>query len=208
MKVPLELINKEFRSSQKSVEKDIAVLEKAVKEMIQKTTKQNVSGQDQCNFLDKVVTKLRGVKRKLEDTDVLETNLLNNCKERMDHLNEYPTVSGAISRRKTISNISDGQYQILTNWRRTGVNRVITDFLLRFGYYETALAFSESEKIKHLVNIEVFTQVKHVIEGLEKHDCTEALKWCAENRSKLRKISVCFKYQHFVNINLIILTQS
>nr|CAG4708833.1 unnamed protein product [Naegleria fowleri] len=190
LRVPLEMANREFRSSQKSVEKDLGILEKAVREMIQKATKQNVSAQDQSIFLDKVVTKLRGVKRKLEETDVLETNYLNNCRERLDHLEQYPVITGAVSRRKSISNITEHEYQLLTGWRRTRVNRVVVDYLLRFGHYETALALSEREHIKHLVDIEVFSRVKHVIESLMKKECSEALKWCSENRSRLRKISV------------------
>ena len=191
LRVPFELFNKEFRSSQKSVEKDLSVLEKAVREMMQKATKQNVSPQDQSLFLDKVVTKLRGVKRKLEETDVSELNCLHTCKERLEHLDQYPIVTGSISRRKTISNITDHDYQSLSNWRKTRVNRVIVDYLLRFGKYETAMALSESQNIKNLIDIEVFIQMKSVIEGLTKRNCTEALKWCADNRSRLRKISVC-----------------
>jgi len=194
LRVPFEMLNKEFRSSQKSLEKDLSVLEKAVKEMMQKATKQNVSAQDQVNFLDKVVTKLRGVKRKLDETDVAESSQLDVCKQRMDHLREYPIITGAVSRRKSTSNITEDQYQTLNNWRRIRVNRVIVDFLLRFGHYQTALALSESEHIKHLVDVEVFTQTKQVIEGLKNRDGTEALKWCTENRSRLRKVNVGFIY--------------
>ena len=31
---------------------------------------------------------------------------------------------------------------------------------------------------------------KKVIENIYKKDCKEALKWCAENRSKLKKLNV------------------
>ncbi|EFC43535.1 predicted protein [Naegleria gruberi] len=205
LQVPFEMLNFEFRSSQKSVEKDLSILEKAMKEMLQKASKQNLSIQDQTNFLDKVVTKLRGVKRKLEETNIEETQLLNTCKDRIDHLNEYPLIDGAISRRKSTSNIDDNQYRTLSNWRRVRVSRVLVDYLLRFGHYETALALADSEKIKHLVNTQVFIQIRGIIEGLKNNDCGPALKWCSENRSRLRKISSNIEFdlrvQEFIELS-------
>ena len=43
---------------------------------------------------------------------------------------------------------------------------------------------------QHLVDIRVFVDARKVEEALARHDCSEALAWCAENRSKLRKIQV------------------
>jgi macrophage erythroblast attacher len=65
LKVPFECLNKTFRSSQKSVEKDLAVLEKAVKAMNKKAQKEKITEEDACKYLDKVVNKLIGVKRKV-----------------------------------------------------------------------------------------------------------------------------------------------
>ncbi|KAL9645540.1 hypothetical protein ABK040_000604 [Willaertia magna] len=194
LKVPFEQLNKEFRSSQKSVEKDLSVIEKAVKEIAQKVTKQKVSLEDQCKYLDKVVNKLRGVKRKLEETDVSESVQLNICKLRIDHLSEYPIIQGAVSRRKSHANITEEEYVILKKWRKIRVNRVIVDYLLRFGYFQTAIELAEHENIKEFVDIQLFTQSKQVIEGLENKDCTEALKWCSDNKSRLKKINSSFEF--------------
>ncbi len=65
LKVPFEHLNNTFRASQKLVEKDLSVIEKAVKEMNKKATKSKVSQDDACKYLDKVVSRLVGVKRKV-----------------------------------------------------------------------------------------------------------------------------------------------
>ncbi len=38
--------------------------------------------------------------------------------------------------------------------------------------------------------MDIFTSAKRVIDSLSKGDCKEALKWCNDNRSKLKKINV------------------
>ena len=73
LKVPFECLTKKFRSSQKSVEKDLSVLEKAVKEMNKKAQKSKVSQEDACKYIDKVATKLVGVKRKVINVKLLHS---------------------------------------------------------------------------------------------------------------------------------------
>jgi macrophage erythroblast attacher len=61
LKVPYEQLNLSFRNSQKSVEKDLSVVQKAVKEL----GKKKVGSKEAGEYLGKVVNKLRGVKRKV-----------------------------------------------------------------------------------------------------------------------------------------------
>lgn len=61
LKVPLEQLNLTFRNSQKSVEKDLSVVQKAVKEL----GKKKVGSKEASEYLGKVVNKLLGVKRKV-----------------------------------------------------------------------------------------------------------------------------------------------
>ena len=41
-----------------------------------------------------------------------------------------------------------------------------------------------------MVDIELFMEVKRIEDVLRKHSCTEALAWCSENKSALRKAKV------------------
>ena len=40
------------------------------------------------------------------------------------------------------------------------------------------------------MDIDIFFEARKVIEALRNWDCTEALAWCAENKSKLKKSKV------------------
>jgi len=52
-----------------------------------------------------------------------------------------------------------------------------------------------------LVDIEVFVSGHKVIESLQQGNCSEALKWCQENKARLRKIEVRNDLVSVYNIN-------
>ncbi|GBG67735.1 hypothetical protein CBR_g863 [Chara braunii] len=45
----------------------------------------------------------------------------------------------------------------------------------------------DEEGEEDLVDVEIFLDARRVIEALQRRDCSEALAWCAENKSKLKK---------------------
>lgn len=50
-------------------------------------------------------------------------------------------------------------------------------------------------KRKDLVDINVFMDAKKVVECLQNRDCAPALAWCAENKSKLKKVKSKLEFQ-------------
>ena len=44
--------------------------------------------------------------------------------------------------------------------------------------------------LQELVDIDIFLEARKVIEALRNKDCTEALAWCSENKSRLKKSKV------------------
>jgi macrophage erythroblast attacher len=61
VKAPYEQLNKTFRASQKSVEKDFAIIEKVLKD----SSKKNLSQEDGIKLFDKISNKLKSLKRKV-----------------------------------------------------------------------------------------------------------------------------------------------
>jgi macrophage erythroblast attacher len=47
--------------------------------------------------------------------------------------------------------------------------------------------------LQDLVDIDIFVDARKVVDALLKKDCSEALAWCAENKSKLKKGKVVVK---------------
>lgn len=73
--------------------------------------------------------------------------------------------------------------------------RILVDYMLRLSYYDTAMKLAENSAIQDLVDINVFMDAKKVIECLQNRDCTPALAWCAENKSKLKKVKSKLEFQ-------------
>jgi macrophage erythroblast attacher len=61
VKAPFEQLNKTFRSSQKSVEKDFAIIEKVLKD----SSKKNLNQEEGIKLFDKISNKIKVLKRKV-----------------------------------------------------------------------------------------------------------------------------------------------
>ena len=46
-----------------------------------------------------------------------------------------------------------------------------------------------------MVDVDIFIKSSRVVEGLTRHDCTEALNWCNDNKSKLKKMKSDLEFQ-------------
>jgi len=181
LKAPYETINKVFRNSQRLIEKEISQVVIAASELNKR--KDTVSEEEAYKYLDKLVTRLNGLKRKLEDANRDTDILIRKEKMRLDHLHQMSTVD-----LRQIN--QDPQRRI----HRIRLDRLIVDYLLRNAYYETAIALSKDSNIEELVDLDIFLNAKKVIEGLQHSECKEALKWCTENKSKLKKIGSTLEF--------------
>ncbi|GAM20646.1 hypothetical protein SAMD00019534_038210, partial [Acytostelium subglobosum LB1] len=188
LKAPVESINKSFRQSQKMLEKEMTTVVTAINDLNKK--KNNLSKDDAKTTIDKLLTRMQTLKRRVEETRDDEDAQIKRFKTRLDHL------------RGVCNNHSDQYINQEFNVKR--VDRILVDYLLREGYYDTAIKLADTSNITELVDIDVFLSSKKVISGLEKHDCTEALAWCNENRSKLKKIDSTMEFslriQEFIEL--------
>eukprot|EP01102_Stenamoeba_stenopodia_P008643 TRINITY_DN2511_c0_g1_i1.p1 TRINITY_DN2511_c0_g1~~TRINITY_DN2511_c0_g1_i1.p1 ORF type:complete len:546 (-),score=131.93 TRINITY_DN2511_c0_g1_i1:220-1857(-) len=173
MKVPYELLAKELRQSQKLIEKELQQTTQAVNNLSLKAG--GMSEEKICETLDGIVGRLKGLKRKLEDAKQKEEEQLRRAKARLDHLSEAPSVNA---------------YGMVTSesFRKQRMLRLVVDYLLRNGYYQSAMAIVQTHHLELICDTDAFLKGKIVEEGLKNKDCTEALRWCFENRYKLRKI--------------------
>ena len=82
----------------------------------------------------------------------------------------------------------------LSDWKQTRMNRLIAEYFLMNGYYESARLLIEATDIGDLTNVEVFTTARTVESALRNKNSSPCLSWCAENRSKLRKIKSTLEF--------------
>ncbi|RXH94351.1 hypothetical protein DVH24_024035 [Malus domestica] len=173
LRVPFEYYKKTIRANHRVVEKEISAVINGVSEAADKN---DMSSDDAVNHLSSLVSRLQGLKRKLEEGSKTEHLQAQRCRARLDHLESADVES-------------------LSEWNNTRVNRILVDYMLRMSYYDTAVKLAESRNIQDLVDIDVFQEAKKVIEALQNKDVGPALAWCAENKSRLKKSKSKFEFQ-------------
>ena len=74
------------------------------------------------------------------------------------------------------------------------MNRLIVEYLLMNGYYESARLLVEATDTAPLTNVQVFTTARTVEAALRNQNCQPCLAWCTENKSKLKKIKSTLEF--------------
>eukprot|EP00252_Welwitschia_mirabilis_P001752 TRINITY_DN1168_c0_g1_i1.p1 TRINITY_DN1168_c0_g1~~TRINITY_DN1168_c0_g1_i1.p1 ORF type:complete len:407 (+),score=91.08 TRINITY_DN1168_c0_g1_i1:252-1472(+) len=172
MRVPFEHLKKSMRTSSRTVEKEMSAVMSGVAEAAEK----DMSKEEAVQHLSSLVSRLQGLKRKLDESNKNEQLQVQRCRARLDHLSMLK---------------SENQQE----WNSVRVKRILVDYMLRLSYYDTATKLAESTNIQDLVDIDVFLDAKKVVESLQNKDCGPALAWCNENKSKLKKVKSKFEFQ-------------
>jgi len=110
------------------------------------------------------------LKNKTIDAVHVEIEKLGQCQSRVDYLKEQ------VSARRNII------------WKKNRLDRMMIDYFLRSGYYETAIQYAESSCVKEVVDIELFMVAKDVEGNLRMKNSAPALQWCHANKTKLKKL--------------------
>ncbi|XP_071483209.1 E3 ubiquitin-protein transferase MAEA-like [Diadema antillarum] len=178
LKVPYENLNKNFRNCQKVIDREVAHVMQATNELEKCLDSQEPMVGSVVTFLDSVVDKLTVLKRKAAEAIALEEESAKACKRRLDHLKEYDTTSGSA----------------LLQWKKKRIDRMLVEYFLRAGYYETAVKLARHSRIEDLTNIDLFLVSKEVEESLVRRETSLCLQWCHNNKTKLRRIKSTLEF--------------
>ncbi|GAQ85907.1 LisH dimerisation motif containing protein [Klebsormidium nitens] len=174
MRLPFEGFKKQVRVNNRVVEKEMNAVVAGVAEASSKSLSQD----EAVRQLRGLVSRLQGLKRKLDEGNALEQSQAQRCRARIEHLS---------------LNLGDKDSQ--RRWETARVDRILVDYMLRNSYYDTAVKYAEATRIQELVDVDVFRDAKRVIDALRRGDCSEALAWCAENRKALKKSKSKLEFQ-------------
>ncbi|KAL0917171.1 hypothetical protein M5K25_012218 [Dendrobium thyrsiflorum] len=188
LRVPLEHLKKTIRANHRSAEKEVAAVLSGVAEV---ADRDDISREEAVIQLSSLVSRLQGLKRKLEDGCASEDLQAQRCRARLEHLEGIDA-----------DNIDE--------WSNTRLKRILVDYMLRMSYYESAKMLAESSNIYDLVDIDVFIEAKRVIVSLQNKEVGPALIWCGENKSRLKKFKSRFEFllRHQEFIELVRLDES
>jgi macrophage erythroblast attacher len=132
-----------------------------------------------------MITKMRGVKRKLAACADEEALLTRQSEARIVHLREL----------YGMHSVEDVQYEA---WSRKRLDRLLVDYLLRSGYNASAGELAKERGVEDLVDVEAFVQMSRVRESLKGGSVQEALAWCQDKKKELRKMEVSFSIFFYI----------
>ncbi|TYJ16156.1 hypothetical protein E1A91_A10G230500v1 [Gossypium mustelinum] len=173
LRVPFEHYKKTIRANHRTAEKEVSSVISSVADVADSN---EISKDDAVLSLTSLVSRLQGLKRKLEEGSRTENLQVQNCRARLDHLESVDAEN-------------------LSEWNNVRFKRILVDYMLRMSYYDTARKLAESSKIEELVDLEVFQEAKKAVDALKNQEVGPALAWCAENKSRLKKSKSKFEFQ-------------
>ena len=187
LRLPFELLRKNFKVAHFNVEKESTAVKATLKETATTSLTNNASPDEVLKSVDSMLARMRGLKRKLNACSEEENRLHQQSQSRIKHLGEL----------YGMQSLDDVKYE---EWSRTRLDRLLVDYLLRNGYKESAQALAREKGIEDLVDVETFVQMSRIRESLQNGEVKEALAWCAENKKDLRRMEVCLATQHAVEM--------
>lgn len=177
LRLPNELLRKNFRSAHFTIEKDTSALKTLLKDSATEAVSGRATQQDVLRNLDAMLTRMRGVKRKLATHADEERRLHDSAAARIRHLDEL----------FALHTYEDVKYEA---WSRQRLDRLVADYFLRHGYLESARLLAKERGMEKLVDVDTFESMGKIRVALLNGSVTEALAWCQENKKELRKMEV------------------
>lgn len=155
LKVPYEILNKKFRMAQKSLDREVSHVTSSIGEVEKLLSlEENQSGASKATLSQKLETikeQLMQMKSKSSDIISEEIEVSDTIKKRCQHLKKGCAESGE---REDVE---------MKAWRKTRLDRMLVEYLLRQGYYDSALQLAENSGVMHLSNTEVIILITRLI---------------------------------------------
>lgn len=193
LRLPLELLRKNFRFAHWEVEHNSNYVKNTLKDTATSVLNGKASQDDVLKSLDTMIARMRGVKRKLGSFAEEEARLYAQEQARIKHLGEL----------YGMHSVDDVKYEV---WSRTRLDRLLIDYLLRMGYNHSARMLAEERGIELLVDVETFEQMGRIRESLLGGSVSEALAWCTagDTKKQLRNLSsnleFLLRYQQYIEL--------
>ncbi|XP_073963381.1 E3 ubiquitin-protein transferase Katazuke [Choristoneura fumiferana] len=193
LKVPYEVFNKRYRNAQRVMDVEARAvgavageLDGAARAPTPTPTPTPAAGEI-TELLGGMVEKLTAMKRKASESINEELQAALVCKKRLEHLKEQAV---------TLTEPSTPQVRTsTTQWRRIRLERMLVDYFLRSGYYDAAAKLADARDLRSLTNVDIYCAAAEVEAELRARRTARVLQWCADNKSKLRKLNSTIEFK-------------
>ncbi|KAI1769533.1 protein FYV10 [Hypoxylon sp. FL1150] len=193
LRLPTELLRKNFRSAHFEIERNATYMKDTLKETATSSVNGSSTHADVLRNLDSMILRMRGVKRKLTAFADEETKLHRHQEARVGHLGDL----------YSMHTVDDVKYEA---WSRVRLDRLLVDYLLRRGYNESARALAREKGIEELVDLDTFDQMSRIRKSILNRSVAEALAWCAagDTKKELRKmdsnLEFMLRFQQYIEL--------
>ncbi|XP_046973115.1 E3 ubiquitin-protein transferase MAEA [Vanessa cardui] len=186
LKVPYEVFNKRYRNAQRVLDVEARQVATSVSD-IDTATKKGANSGEIDTLLGGMVEKLTTMKRKASEAITEEVQAAFVCKKRLEHLKEQA---------EALADPSAPQAKTQMNqWRKVRLDRMLVDYFLRNGYYDSANKLADVRGLRDLTNVDIYAAAAEVESELSARRTARCLQWCADNRSKLRKLNSTMEFK-------------
>ncbi|KAF5310514.1 hypothetical protein D9619_008011 [Psilocybe cf. subviscida] len=181
-RVPYENYRKVFRTSQKNVERELGGVQTASNELVAQAADGSLTPEAALRSIDSMIGKVENLKRKLAELhETTGKPTQDVMRERLHHL-------------ASVESLQNTAQPEMSRWADVRLDRWLVDWCLRAGKKDSARQIAKEKGIETLVDIDLFSDIHRIEEALRRHSCTEALAWCSENKSALRKIKSTLEF--------------
>ncbi|WIA28882.1 hypothetical protein OEZ86_011406 [Tetradesmus obliquus] len=177
--VDAALLRVPFESLKRAAKERKAHLDDATEALAGLAAAAGANPEQQLQQLDQLVARLQGIKRKMGEVRLQEADEAMRCKLRLEHLAQLGRpAKGAV-----------------IPWSKQRLDRILADHMLRAGHQASAARLAQESRSEQLCDMHIFAGARRVVEALRRHDASEALAWCEENRARLRKIKSSLEFK-------------
>ncbi|KAJ1918728.1 GID complex subunit containing RING finger motif [Mycoemilia scoparia] len=183
IKTPLEQVKKCARQTQKFLEKDCNYITQCLKGIENGVPTSESEREHALQQLESCLQRISGLKEKIMGYQKTESHLLAQSKSRI----------GTFLELNNMHSTADLEYH---GWCQARLDRILVDYMLRSGYHNTAEKLIPMRNVEAFSDAELFatcTKIENALLSL--HRCSEALQWCTENRSALRKLEIDLEFE-------------
>ncbi|ESK92860.1 Macrophage erythroblast attacher [Moniliophthora roreri MCA 2997] len=174
-RVPYENYRKIFRLAQKQTEREYGAIQTTANDITKRIGSDELGKEDMIASIDVMISRVKTLKRKLSELhETAGKPAQDVMRERFQYLS-------------ALESIPSTNTPEFARWGDTRLDRWLVDWCLRNGKEKTAKQIAKDKDIETLVDISLFGDIRRIETALQQHSCTEALAWCSENKSALKK---------------------
>eukprot|EP01094_Clydonella_sp_ATCC50884_P001299 TRINITY_DN10978_c0_g1_i1.p1 TRINITY_DN10978_c0_g1~~TRINITY_DN10978_c0_g1_i1.p1 ORF type:complete len:400 (-),score=92.75 TRINITY_DN10978_c0_g1_i1:576-1775(-) len=185
-------LTQHFKSIQRTFEKQLQAATDAVVALARDSTASSSPAHASAQ-LSVAIERLHKIRNAFAEASKHEQAMVSQLSHRIEFVKRAEACTQPLVQPCASSLCSADPSLPLTHHQR--LLRLVVDYLLRRGYYESASLLTSAVGIEHFVETPLFHTSAHIIHALRDQDPQPALRWCQRNHSRLKKLGSTFEFQ-------------